>query len=98
MITIVDIIRSIKEWVLLNFDNIEIDCIEVNPIIFGDVSNIIKKEQFADSNFGDMQIIAIDDVRIKRSNDPMAGIHIKFIEKKGRKDQLMESVINEEIV
>jgi len=72
-----DIATFLRRWVVENRFGFELCCVEVNPIIFDSIQVTIKKELLQDS-IGDMNIILIDGLSIKKSSDPMSGIHFKF--------------------
>lgn len=84
MSSIIAILAGLKAWIEPSFGGrLQVDSIEINPVIFSTVQQAIKKEIFAKSPVvGDlgMGVYSIEGVRIVKSKDPLSGIHIRFKE------------------
>jgi len=73
------VLNDMKTWVHLNFKYLEIESVEVNPILFRHINETIQKEILM-RTIGDTEIRLIGGIRVIRSTDPLSGVHFKFKE------------------
>jgi len=74
-----DLITDMKAWLKRNFSYLELESIEVNPILFRHINETIQKELIS-RTIGDAEIRFIDGLRLVKSTDAFSGIHFKLKE------------------
>lgn len=79
MSTFMTVLDDMKTWIRLNFGYLEIESVEVNPILFKHINQTIQKEILM-RTIGDTEIRLIGGIRVIKSSNPMSGIHFKFKE------------------
>jgi len=84
MMMFTDLIKDIKTWIGINFRRpetgqifLELESVEVNPILFRRINETIQKEILS-RTIGDTEIRFIDGVKLVKSTDPLSGIHFKL--------------------
>ena len=63
----------------MNFGYLEIESVEINPILFKNINQTIQKEIIS-RTIGDAEIRLIGGIRVIKSTDALSGIHFKFKE------------------